>query len=146
MWNAIKNHQNWIKFHKSEELGKGDIIPFPKERVTPAQDLGSEAQVSQIKAPRPKISEMGRAKITKPDGSSKNVTNLGWLLRNNQHVKHFELTAHPNGEGHLIAHLHDGRKYETPFASHEVMKSWVNRPVFRGLDASLNGQSFKIGQ
>ena len=93
---------------------------------------------------------MKRAQIIYTDGSTKPVKNLGWLLRNWKWVKQFTIINHPEinfgcqPDCVLTAHLKDGRKYETGFMSHSLLRHFLDRPVFRGLlidDQFQNPQS-----
>ena len=43
--------------------------------------------------------------------------------------------------GVFRAYMRDGRKFATPYASFEVWKGFINRPVFRGLPVVVNGFS-----
>ena len=68
------------------------------------------------------------------------VKNLGWLFRHWKEVDHFEiLTNDTLGRcdswrgAYMIAHLRDGRRYETPWADRRILKRWLDRPVFRGI-------------
>jgi hypothetical protein len=74
------------------------------------------------------------------------VYNLGWLLKHWKDVKEFEvqrLPSHielwPNVEledfipdGVLVARLRYGRVYICHWASLDLCKEWLHRPVFRG--------------
>ena len=74
------------------------------------------------------------ATIFYPNGATKQVKNLGWLLRNWQQVHKiwFELNSDDSkNDGKLIVLLHNGGKYETDFASLTVCFNWLNRPVFK---------------
>jgi hypothetical protein len=73
------------------------------------------------------------ATIINADGTIKSVKNLGWLLRNWKLVKEFEIIEMEQGEGLMIAHLKDGRKYSTNWASFTLCKEWLHRPVFIGV-------------
>lgn len=74
--------------------------------------------------------------IINTDGSVKTVKNLGWLLKNWQIVESFEVFGAESlrwQECVLVAHLKDGRKYSTNWASRMVCRDWLTRPVFRTL-------------
>lgn len=122
---------------RSSELAKGDVIRFPGN-PNPAEDRGTEAKFVDLPGQR-------GATVHSSEGVQKKVKNLGWLLRNAGNVKHFELTTKPTGSGHMIAHLHDGGRYEIPWASHIMMRSWLNRPVFRGATANVDGHQYTVG-
>ncbi len=84
------------------------------------------------------------------NGAYKEVKNLGWLLRNWTRVEKFEVKlarqADEMTDAVLIAHLEDGQFYSTLYASLEVLKDWLNRPIFRGLPVAWpNGQTVSIG-
>lgn len=78
-----------------------------------------------------------RSLVLDRNGLGYNVKNLGWLLRNWRKVASFTVTIPknlPDGwECMLTAHLNDGGIYRTPFASLNVLRGWIDRPVFRGL-------------
>lgn len=80
--------------------------------------------------------------------TTKQVKNLGWLLRNWQMVTRFDAIPSPNptDDIYLIAHLSDGRTYETGFASKTVMVNFLNRPIFAGLELSVDGKISIIGE
>lgn len=67
----------------------------------------------------------------------KQVKNLGWLLRNWASVKEFRVytegLSNPDDDAILTAETHDGRIYETGFASKNILWSFLHRPVFYGL-------------
>lgn len=95
--------------------------------------------------------------------TAKSVRNLGWLLRNWRDVARFEvlrasapevakypeiagehegkyLEGRKYPEGILVAYLHDGREYRTLFACLTVCRSFLDRPVFRGLPLTFLGE------
>ena len=83
---------------------------------------------------------MEPSQIIYPDGGSKPVKNLGWLLRHWKEITVFHIKKHPDtGEkGYqpdavLIALLHDGRQYQTGFSCATVLNGFLDRPIFRGL-------------
>lgn len=85
-----------------------------------------------------------------PDGKSKAVKNLGWLLRHAADVERFEVSTgltgrYGGGEGLLNAVLSDGRKYATSFASDSLMLQWLDRPVFKGAVIRVDGMTSAIG-
>lgn len=67
------------------------------------------------------------------------VRNSGWLCRHWQDVDYFEIQTSSLGalgpmvDAYMIAHLHDGGRYETPWADLGMMRDWLKRPVFRGV-------------
>lgn len=98
--------------------------------------------------------------VFNPDGTYREVTNLGWLLRHSSEVERVEahggnvvafmldgsewssrkeLTRIPDEsvggarDSLMIARLRDGRVYVTRWASYEVMSDWLSRPRFKGL-------------
>lgn len=124
------------------ELAKGDLLSFPQSRVPPSTgDLGHDAKVLERPA-----GKSGAVIIDPQAGSHKQVQNLGWLLRNWQKVKGFDLQSRAQGAGHMVANLHDGRRYETPWASHAGMNEWLNRPVFKGIKGTMDGKPWQAGQ
>lgn len=80
-------------------------------------------------------------------GKIRKVKNLGWLLKNWQEVDHFDVEegkGFPVSDAIMTAHLRDGGKYITDWASREVMANWLNRPVFRGLTVNWFGEPLTI--
>lgn len=75
------------------------------------------------------------ASIHFPCGAVRRVKNLGWLLRNWKSAESIEFFYAPSGawDGVLRVNLHDGRRFESEFASLSVCASWFGRPVFVGL-------------
>lgn len=52
--------EKWMEpLGKSDGLSKGAVIPFPKDRVTPAVDQGKPAQVSEIRGVKPPLYKTG---------------------------------------------------------------------------------------
>lgn len=77
-------------------------------------------------------------------GTVRPVKNLGWLLKHWRDVERFDVRAY-DGEARvcdawLVARLRDGGMYETPFASFEVLRLFLHRPVFRGLPVTWLGE------
>ena len=85
------------------------------------------------------------------------MRNLGWLLRNWKQVERFTVTSGVHEDcalnedlrracgcssfdNVLVAHLRDGGRYVTNFASLDVLRGWLHRPVFRGLPVNFCGQ------
>jgi hypothetical protein len=77
----------------------------------------------------------GGTYVLYPDGSSKPVTNLGWLLAHWRSVNRFDVSriTDPRGypEARMVATLKDGRQFITDWASASVCRQWLHRPVFR---------------
>lgn len=94
--------------------------------------------------------------VVNKDGTYKEVSNLGWLLRHWDEVesfrveggqtrviiidekgkrKHWSIPDEPRDyfDSVMIANLRDGRKYVTRWASYDVMLDWLHRPKFRTL-------------
>lgn len=94
------------------------------------------------------------AQILNADGRVKTVKNLGWLLRNWQNIARLEWVDWAGGKGLTTNHqntyrlryggvfrayMRDGRTFATAYASFDVWKGFINRPVFRGLKVTVNG-------
>lgn len=83
------------------------------------------------------------------NGKQKPVKNLGWLLRNWKQVESFEIDL-PHGqtlaEATLVALLRDGDSYVCEFASYNILRNWLHRPVFMGMevDDKISNIKFKI--
>ena len=72
--------------------------------------------------------------ILKPEGTVRDVRNLGWLLRHWKDVHSFTVCPHSyKYDCWLVAYCNDGTIYETEFASLTVLQAWLHRPVFRNL-------------
>lgn len=69
------------------------------------------------------------------------VKNLGWLRRHWIEVENFRITAAfaqlPDDEVYIVAKLKDGGIYHTSFACTNVLFNWLDRPIFRGLPATI---------
>jgi hypothetical protein len=64
------------------------------------------------------------------------VKNLSWLLRHWKDVEKFHLLPFDTGkvcDGLLVATMIDGSSYVSSFASFDLARQWLHRPVFRGL-------------
>jgi len=75
--------------------------------------------------------------------NGRTVKNLGWLLRHWKEVKSFTIEPHPPSdtiaECVLVATLKNGAgEYRTGFACKDILRDWLNRPVFRGLPQTWN--------
>jgi len=71
------------------------------------------------------------------NGIEKPVKNLGWLLRHWKEVYNFEI--HPgedqNWDCILVANMKHGEYiYKTGFADYSVLKKWLNRSIFKGVE------------
>lgn len=111
------------------------------------------------------------ARVTQADGKTVDVQNLGWLMRHWRDVAGFEVMppsqrwhvlAVPGGERRdvlgdvnaqsgypdclLLARLKDGGLYATHYASIDVLRRWLDRPVFRSLPVAWFGVKLTIGK
>ena len=70
-------------------------------------------------------------------GVSRNVKNLGWLLRNTHKVAKIELWELPEGRGQFVATLTERSvpvwEFRANFASFQIMQKWVRRPSLSGV-------------
>lgn len=72
--------------------------------------------------------------VTKPDGTQKEVKNLGWLLRHAGEVERITLSDRTDGARCgcvLTAELGDGTLYTSPFNSLQICLEWVKRRSLR---------------
>lgn len=88
------------------------------------------------------------AHVVSPEGKKKDVKNLGWLIRNWKSVESFSISkSNEPGYGatgaHMVAHLRSGGMYVTEWASKEVCRDWLRRPVFRGIELVWFGEKTK---
>lgn len=84
---------------------------------------------------------MNRATVEYPNGTMRQVKNLGWLRRNWKSIERFEwkdIDTHMV-DGLFTAIMRDGRVYRIEYASFRVFKRFINRPIFRGLLLTVNG-------
>lgn len=83
---------------------------------------------------------MHSSQIRFPDGTTRTVKNLGWLVRHWREVVSFTIDAPriDNCDCLLRAHMSDGAEYSTDFASSNLLKDWLHRPVFRGRPVTWN--------
>jgi len=75
-----------------------------------------------------------RTFITRPDGTRKAITNLGWLFRHASEVSHITLSNRSDGARCgcvMVADLWDGTKYQTTWESHSLAKECHKRPSLR---------------
>jgi hypothetical protein len=100
-----------------------------------------------------------RAQIDRPEtceAATREVTNLGWLLRHAGDVEDFTVSTRarafngrdwPNGwhAATLAARTRGGKVYATPFASADLLADWLDRPRFRGLVCSWDHTPYVIG-
>lgn len=85
------------------------------------------------------VSEKGSFVVS--NGKKKQVKNLGWLRRNWTQVWYFIITPYDatteigmQPDCMLYAfNKQDELLYKTDFASKQVLKDWLNRPVFKGV-------------
>lgn len=80
--------------------------------------------------------------IITSDLKTREVKNLGWLIRNWKKVEGFAVRTSgefPN-EAYMAAYCRDGSVYLTTWASDAIMKDWLHRPVFRGVRLDWYGQ------
>ena len=72
------------------------------------------------------------------NGKTTNVKNLAWLVKNHRQITDFEISkGTDNYECVIQANFCDGY-YSSDFASYEVLKEWLARPIFRGLQVVDN--------
>jgi hypothetical protein len=96
------------------------------------------------KALRRRYGRASGAYVVGPTGKIKPVKNLGWLIKHWGGVERFVVSPGiGHNDAHLTAIMRDGSQYETPFASAEVLKHWLHRPVFRGVDVDWFGEARK---
>lgn len=81
--------------------------------------------------------------VSYPNGSTRNVKNLGWLLRHASQVRAFYLHTQPHLS--LCAELEDGRAFHTTWASLSVFLDWVGRRSFLALPLHLDGVRYLVG-
>jgi hypothetical protein len=85
------------------------------------------------------------ATVMDATGKQRAVKNLGWLVRNWKRVESFEVLHLPGDyEALLQAHLKGGGLYSTHFASTQVLRSWLCRPVFIGVACKWFGKPWVI--
>ena len=80
--------------------------------------------------------------VRNADGSTREVKNLGWLLRNWKRAEGFawywEPARYGGSNGLFLAEMSGGQAYETDFADFTVFLRWIDRPVFRGLHVRVH--------
>lgn len=95
------------------------------------------------------------ALVTYRDGSTKEVRNLGWLLRNTDILDHVVVEEGPIRKhgAHLrvfISHTQQTYakpplRFDTVFASREVLHRFLDRPSLQGLTVYWFGEPHIIG-
>lgn len=97
--------------------------------------------------------------LVKPNGATRTLKNLGWLLRNANRVEGFRfvLSDGPDAsgwEGRLVAELQDGGSFVAGWASLSVCWDWLNRPRFqmlpfrlvnRGPSGNIRASDWRVG-
>lgn len=89
-------------------------------------------------------------------GKTRQVKNLGWLLRHWKEVSCFEITEHVepySGHKHnalMSAYIFCGGykvgTYEIVWCSTQALRTWLDRPVFRGIRVTWFGQECVAGK
>jgi hypothetical protein len=102
-------------------------------------------RMARIRAGLPAWTEsMARALGHKPlilhsNGRLQRVTGIKWLLRNWRDHDSFVVEDLGRRGAMMRVRMQDGRWYETPFASRDLLWDWINRPVFRGSNVNWMG-------
>lgn len=80
-------------------------------------------------------------------GAEREVKNLGWLLRHTGRVIRLEVEVSPRSDrdARLSAVLEGAERYVTDFADREVLRRWLDRPVFRGKVCVWFGEPRVVG-
>lgn len=76
------------------------------------------------------------ATIFLSNGKTRKVKNLGWLIRNASRISVIHIDPHPSEETGcvLTAHINNGDKYATDWASKTVCWDWLRfRRVLKGI-------------
>jgi len=74
--------------------------------------------------------------IVKPNGKSRNIANLGWLLRHKADVENVLFYD----DGRLVAFLKDGTTYHTRFASNAIRQRYISKRFWIVGSASYNAE------
>jgi hypothetical protein len=89
------------------------------------------------------------ATVTYANGTTRQVKNLGWLLRHWKNVEQIQVSAPwTNAEGRLVVILGQScahMSYDTLFMSRAVLHNFLDRPVFRGVPVDWLGITCKVG-
>jgi hypothetical protein len=93
------------------------------------------------------------ANVVYPDGATREVKNLGYMLRNWKEIEAIQVTTfEPDAlegrtfcDAFMSVDFTDGRIYTTGFMSREVLARFLDRPVLRGLPVNWFGHECKIG-
>jgi hypothetical protein len=91
------------------------------------------------------------AYVTRTDGTCTEVKNLGWLLRHARECEVITITRYSGESMHqagseceLCVKLRTDRYFTCRFASFDVCRQWVNRPVLRGLPLRIIGADRRV--
>lgn len=80
----------------------------------------------------------------KRNGKTKQVKNLGWLLKHWKETRSFEVSFAT--DDYTLTAFGDDWVFTTPYASLSVLHGFLNRPVFVGLPVAwLSTDKVKIG-
>jgi hypothetical protein len=93
------------------------------------------------------------ANVVYPDGTVKQVKNLGYMLRNWKMIEaiqvcDFEAEAgepQRNCDAFMSVDFKDGRIYTTGFMDRGILARFLNRPVLRGLPVNWFGHECTVG-
>lgn len=128
------------------------IVPLTRdEKLFVEQLIGEHVRTGKIPAMFSVESSKGNPSRRNPsefprgafvigiDNKKKRVKNLGWLMRNWKGVDYFTAIRSesklPASEAFLTALMRDGSRFESDFASFDVLLGhFLDRPVFRGAD------------
>ncbi len=93
------------------------------------------------------------ANVVYPDGTVREVKNLGYMLRHWKEIDAIQVTnfepeaGRPKGynaDAFMSVDFKDGRIYTTGFMSKEVLRRFLDRPVLRGLPLNWFGEETTI--
>jgi len=82
------------------------------------------------------------ALVTKNDGTTKIVKNLGWLLKYASHNEIKTIKFIYSGDffvsdHRLIVNFVDGTRYKESWIDDTLFKQWIKRPTFKGCQVNF---------
>ena len=133
----------WASLSTGTKIGLGVTGVLALGAIGLAIGAFTKSKPKARKNPAKRKNRKNPATLTQ-GGKSKEVKNLGWLLRNASGLESMDFYRGAEGSNKLVAHLTGGRTYTTKYASYEVFKGFVQRPSFKGVPLFIRDASGKL--
>jgi len=84
--------------------------------------------------------------VTRDDGATRPVRNLGWLLRHASEATSVHVHPRIDASHDCVLYVHGNTwVFESTFQSRAVLSAWLDRPRFRGLPLAWFGRPVTVG-